>query len=339
GRTRVVRQLLTESVVLSLAGAVLGLLFAYGGVKGLVASLPTNVPRADKIAIDGRVLLFTAAVAVLTGRGLGIAAAWKGSRLDLQEPLREGGGGSVGPGHRRVRSGLVVAEISLALILLVGAGLLIRSFYRVLQADAGFRADGVLIANLPLSAARFGAHEKGAFAERVGEALGAVPGVEAASLALPLLGGWQSSFTVEGQPEPPPGQRPSADITRVAGDYFRAMGVRVLQGRVFDGHDRADAPPVAVVDETFVRSHFPGESPLGKRISCGGRDDEDEPWLEIVGVVAHTKNYGVDEASRVEVYRPYLQSSAGGSLSAILRTSGDPGGLTAAVRQTIRALD
>ncbi len=339
-RGRVLRQLLTESVLLSTAGALLGLLLAYGGVKALVASLPANVPRADEIGMDARVLLFTVGLAVVTGLAFGIAPAWKISGLDVQDPLREGGRGSVGTGHRRTRQVLVVAEISLALILLVGAGLMLRSFFRVLQADPGFRTDGVLTASLPLPPARFGEHaKKAALAERMVERLKTIPGVEAVSVALPLLGGWQSSFTIEGRPEPPPGQRPSADVTRVAGDYFRAMGVRVVQGRAFEERDRMDAPLVCMVDETFARTHWPGESPLGKRVKIGGHQDTKFDWMEVVGVVAHVKNYGVDEESRVELYLSYLQFSAGSGLTAILRTTGDPGSLSGGLRQAVREVD
>ncbi len=339
-RRRVLRQLLTESVLLSMAGALLGLLLAYGGVKALVASLPTNVPRADEIAMDGRVLLFTVGLAVLTGLAFGLAPAWRISGLNVQDPLREGGRGAVGAGHRRTRQALVVAEISLALILLVGAGLMLRSFFRVLQADPGFHMEGVLTASLPLSPARFGEHvRKAAIAERMVERLRTIPGVEAASVSLPLLGSWQSSFTIEGRPEPPPGQRPSADVTRVAGDYFRAMGVRLLQGRAFDERDRTDAPLVCIVDETFARAHWPGESALGKRVKIGGHQDTKFDWMEVVGVAAHVKNYGVDEESRVELYLSYLQFSAGAGLTAILRTTGDPGALTGGLRQAVRELD
>jgi predicted permease len=339
-RKRVFRQLLTESVLLSLLGAVLGLLLAYGGVKGLVASLPTGVPRADEIGMDARVLVFTVGLAVLTGLVFGLAPAWKVSGQNVQDPLREGGRGAVGSGHRRTRQVLVVAEISLALVLLVGAGLMLRSFFRVLHADPGFRSDGVLTASVPLSPARFGEPpQKAAIAERIVERLRAIPGVESAAVSIPLLGSWQSSFMVEGRPEPPPGQKPSADVTRVAGDYFRAMGVRLVEGRVFDDRDRADAPLVCVVDETFARAQFPGESPIGKRVTLASSHDAERKFMEIVGIVAHTKNYGVDQPSRVEMYMPYFQNPAGAGVTAILRTAGDPGSLAGALRGALREVD
>jgi putative ABC transport system permease protein len=338
-RGRLIRQLLTESVLLSVLGGTLGVAFAYWSLRGLVASLPANVPRADEIRLDAAVLAFTAGIALMTGLVFGIAPAFKIVSAGGPEPLKEGGRGTIGAGHHRLRDTLVVAEISLALVLLVGAGLLLRSFFRVLQADGGFRSGGVITASVPLPQTRYDDHAKRvAFLERVLEGVRALPGVQTASATLPLLGGWQTSFSVEGKPEPPPGQRPSADIARVAPDYFSAMGVRVLQGRVFTERDRTDAPPVCMVDETFVAKQFPGEDPLGKRVKFGGLDDKGNPWMEVVGVVAHVKNYGVDQESRVELYLPYLQNSAG-SLTLLVHTDGDPARLGTSLRSAVSAAD
>ena len=227
-------------------------------------------------------------------------------------------------------------------MLLVGAGLLVRSFAHVLGADAGFRPEGVLTASLPLPQARFPEEaQRAAFVRQVVERVKAVPGVQAASAAVPLLGGWQSSFTLEGRPEPPPGQLPSADITRATPEYFRAMSLRVVDGRVFTDRDTAEAPLVAVVDETFVRAHYPGESALGKRLRFGSsrdREDDNVKWLEIVGVVGHVKNYGVDQTSRVEVYLPYEQSPVT-SVTLIVRAEKDPAALSAGLREAVKAAD
>jgi len=173
----------------------------------------------------------------------------------------------------------------------------------VIQADAGFRAEGVLTASLPLPQTRFPDHaQRAEFAGRLLENLKAVPGVRVASTTLPLLGGWQSSFSVEGKPEPAPGQRPSADIARVGPDYFQAMGVRLLEGRAF-GDCRPDRPPaVCMVDETLARKHWPGRRRSAKRLKFGGLDDKENPWMELVASWPHVKNYGVDEDSRAEMY-------------------------------------
>jgi putative ABC transport system permease protein len=296
------------------------------------------VPRADEIGVDTRVLGFTFVLAVVTGVAFGLLPAWRTLRAALHDPLKESGRGTVGPGHQRLRNALVVAEIALALVLLVGAGLLLRSFFRVIHADGGFRAEGVLTASVPLPQTTYGEDPKRvAVVERVLEAVRAQPGVKLASSTLPLLGGWQSSFSVEGRPEPPPGQRPSADVARVSTDYFGAMGVRFLEGRVFEPHDRADTTTVCIVDETFARAHWPGTSALGKRIKFG-RAGKEDTWMEVVGVVAHVKNYGVDEESRVELYLPWAQSPVSG-FTLIVRTDGNPAALATAVRAAVRSVD
>jgi len=345
-RRRVLRQLLTESVLLSLFAGALGVVLAFWGVRALVATLPANVPRADEIRIDGAVLAATALISVLTGLVFGIAPAWKTLRSDMHEPLKDSGRGVVGSGHR-LRNGLVVAEVSLSLVLLVGAGLLLRSFFRVIHADPGFRSESVLIANVPLPQTRHvtgrssgGIHPehavRAALLERVLDNARALPGVRAAGATQPLQGGWQSGFSVEGRPEALPGQLPSADIARISPDYYAAMRVRVLAGRAFDERDRTDAPPVCIVDETFAKSYWPEESPLGKRVKFGPLSDTEHPWMEVVGVVAHVKNYGVDEDSRVELYLPFLQDSASG-FTLVLRSDADPAALSAALRGAVRA--
>ncbi len=338
-RGRVLRQLLTESVLLSLLGGIAGVLVGYLGLEALLASLPGSVPRADEVRVDGVVLGVTAALAVVTGLAFGIVPAWRALSTRLHEPLKEAGRGSVGPGQHRVRNALVIAEVSMALVLLVGAGLMLRSFYRVLQADAGFRSEGLVIANVALPQTGYSEPAKRtALFERTLAELEAQPGVKAAAATLPLLGGWQSSFNVEGKPEPPPGQRPSADIARVSPDYFSVMGIRVLEGRVFEDRDREGAPRVCIVDESFARTHWPAQSPLGKRVKFGRLDNPDEPWLEVVGRVAHVKNYGVDEESRVELYLPFLQSTGSG-FTLVVRTDNAAGVAAAGMRVDRGALE
>jgi len=339
GRWRLVRQLLTESVLLSFVGALLGVLFAYWGVRGLLAGLPPDTSLAEGVSINGSVLAFTAAIAVLTGLLFGLAPAWQASRADVQMTLKEGNRSGHGRGHRRLHGALVVAEIALAMILLVGTGLMLKSFWRVLQADGGFNPDRVLTASVSGPDIKYKEPaQRLAFIEQIVSKVQAIPGVELAASALPLLGGWQSSFSVEGRPEPPPGQRPSADITRISPDYFRVMGMRLLQGRAFTEQDRADGAQVCMIDETFAKKHWPGDNPLGKRVKFGGADDKDNPWMEVVGVVNHVKHYGVDQDSRIEMYLPYTQSPIP-SFTLLVRTSGDPAGVTTAVSQAVRSVD
>jgi putative ABC transport system permease protein len=338
-RSRLIRQLLTESVLLSSLGGLIGIALGYAGVRGLVASLPANVSRAEEIGIDGSVLLFTAVVAVLTGLVFGMAPAWKVSSADMNETLKENGRGTATPGQHRLRNTLVVAEISLALVLLVGAGLLLRSFYNVIKADAGVRTAGVLAANLPIPDSRYARPEdRVVLVERLLEKIRAAPGVRSAAFTLPLLGGWQGSFNVEGRPEPPPGQRPSTDVTRVTADYFQTMGLRVVEGRTVEATDRADTPPVCVIDETFAKTYWPGESAIGKRVKFGNLNDPEPPWMQVVGVVGHVKNYGVDQPSRVEIYLPFYQRPTS-SPTIVVETGGDPASLTPGVREAVRSLD
>ena len=338
-RSRLIRQLLTESVLLSSLGGLVGVALGYAGVRGLVASLPANVPRADEIGVDGQVLLFTAVVAVLTGLVFGMAPAWKVSSADMNETLKENGRGTATPGQHRLRNTLVVAEISLALVLLVGAGLLLRSFFRVIEADAGVRTAGVLAVNVPMPESRYAKPEaRVALVEQLLEKLVATPGVRSAALTFPLLGGNQNSFNVEGRPEPPPGQRPSTDVTRVTPDYFKTMGLRVIEGRTVEATDRADTPAVCVIDETFAKTYWPGESAIGKRVKFGNLNDPEPPWMQVVGVVAHVKNYGVDQPSRVEIYLPFYQRPAS-TPTILVETAGDPASLTPGVREAVRSLD
>jgi predicted permease len=339
GRARLLRQMLTESVLLSVAGGVLGIAVAWAGLRGLLAITPANVPRMDEVALDGTVLAFTAILSVLTGILFGLVPAWHAARTDLNETLKEGGrSGRGGEGRHWVRNALVVAEVSLALVLLVGAGLMLKSFQNVLAADTGINPEGVLTATIAPPPTLGTEPEKvRPYIARVIERVQALPGVEAAATTLPLLGGWQTGFWVEGRPFPPPGQWPSTDIARVSPDYFRVMGQRLLRGRYFTEHDTADSAPVAIVDQTLAETYWPGEDPIGKRMRFGGPHSH-APWMEIVGVVAHVKNYGVDEESRVETYVPVMQNP-NRFFTIVVRTQGDPAALTAGLRRAVLEAD
>ena len=340
GRWRLVRQLLTESVLLSCIGALLGVLFAYWGVRGLVAGFPADTSLTEGISIDRTVLLFTAAMAVLTGLLFGLAPAWQASRSEVHTTLKEGGRGGPGRGHHRIHASLIVLETALALVLLLGTGLMLKSFCQVLAADAGFDARNVLTASVSGPDIKYKEpDQRRLFIEQVVSSVQALPGVVHAASALPLLGGWQSGFTIEGRPEPPPGQRPSADITHISPDYFRVMGIRLLEGRIFDARDQAGSLPVCMIDETFARKHWPGETSLGKRVRFGGNDENnDDPWMEVVGVVNHVKHYGVDQDSRIEMYLPYTQSPIP-SFSLVVKTAGDPSQVAASVGRAVAGVD
>jgi len=338
GRWRLVRQLLTESMLLSCAGALMGVLFAYWGVRGLVVGFPPNTSLTEGISIDGTVLLFTVGTAVITGLLFGLAPAWQPSRSDVHTTLKEGGRGGPGRGHHRIRASLIVLETATALVLLLGTGLMLKSFWHVLVADAGFDPHSVLAAAISGPDIKYKEPaQRRAFIEQVVTKVQAIPGVEHAASALPFLGGWQSGFMIEGRPEPPPGQM--ADITRISPDYFRVMGIRLLRGRIFDSHDQADSQQVCMIDETFAQKHFPGEDPLGKRVRFGGRENGNEnPWMEIVGVVNHVKHYGVDQVSRIEMYLPYTQSPIP-SFTILVKTAGDPALLASAVAHAVGSVD
>ncbi|MBI3404107.1 MAG: ABC transporter permease [Acidobacteria bacterium] len=341
GRWRLVRQLLTESVLLSLLGAALGLVIAYACVQSLVSAAPANIPRVAEINLDAKVLGFTALIAILTGLFFGIFPAMQASRPALNESLKEGSRGSVGVERHRVRNALVISEMALALVLLVGAGLMLKSFANVLFADPGFNPEGVMTAVLSLPNVKYKEPEQtAAFIQQALEKVKALPGVQYAGSTTPLLGGWQSGFIVNGQPVPEPGNTPSTDITRVSPQYFQAMGVRLVKGRYFTEQDTAKSELVCIIDETFANTYWPNEDPLGKQISTRGRPGPNNPplWMTIVGVVAHVKNYGVDQPSRVESYRPAAQSPIS-FLSLVVRTTGDPGSLTSSIRKAILEVD
>ena len=310
GKWRVLRQLLTESLLLAILGGAAGWLVAFGGLGWLTRAIDWSLlPAIGSIELDSAALGFTLVVSIATGILFGLAPALQAVRLDLVGALKEGSKGSEGGARQRVRSVLVVAQVALALVLLVGAALFLSSFRNLIGADSGFDPEGVLTFGITLPEAEMPEDaEQLAFFESFLDRVRGLPGVESAAVTLPLLGGWQTQIIAEGQPKPPPGEGISVDITRVSDGYFEAMGVRLLAGRWIDERDRAGAQEVVVVDQTLADQFFPGQDPLGKQLKLGGDPaDEEEPWLTIVGVVAHVKNYGVDQDSRIELYRPFAQ--------------------------------
>ena len=341
GAGRLVRQSLTESLVLSAAGSALGLLLAAAMTRGFGQVFYAAVPRLSESGLDRTVLLFALGLTVATALFFGIFPAIQSARTDVQQALQEGGRSGAGRSTGRLRSALVVGELALSLVLLAGAGLMSKSLYRMMRADAGFTSSHLLTASFTLPDAPYHDEAKSReFIRQVVEKAESLPGVEAAGFKFPLMGGWQSGFFAEGRPMPEPGRFPSTDMGRVTPDTFRAMGIRLLRGRYFDRRDSENGPRVCIVDETLAAQMWPGEDPIGKRLGVDGPPPAGgEPaWRTVVGVVAHVKNYGVDQPSRFEVYVPNEQSPGqGGAL--VLRAGTDPGSLASALRSVVQSVD
>ena len=337
-RLRIVRQLLTESLLLSVLGGGLGLLLALWGVDLLVSMIPAGAPRVGEIGLDGWVLCFTMGISILTGVLFGLAPTLQASKLDLHEALKEGSRGSTEGGRRsRVRGALVISEIALSLMLLVGAGLLIKSFQRLRETDPGFRPDNVLALRFVLPETKYEtADSQAAFYRQLLERVAASPGVEAVGVVdpLPLSGDNRTtSFLIENRPPVAPSDLPNVNVRKVSPDYLRAMGIPLLKGRAFTKRDSKDAPRVMLVNETLVRRLFPGEDPLGQRVRFGKQS------VEIVGVVGDVKHRSLDVESGGEYYVPYLQSPEP-EMSLLARTmTSDPTSLVAAVRGAVREID
>jgi predicted permease len=341
-RTRIVRQLLTESVVIALAGAALGTLCAVGGVRVLVACLPADFPRAAEIRLDSTVFAFTLIVAVLTGLLFGLVPALTASRTDLQHSLREGGRGAIGTSRQlRLRNMLVVSETSLACVLLIAAGLLLHSFVNLLRADPGFRPEQVLTAKiaLPVEHYRTGA-EQVRFFERLVADLESLPGVQAAGVGtdLPWTGydGNADGYTVEGRP-PEFNAKTTARYHVASADYFRALGIPLLRGRFFTSHDVEAAPTVIVVNEAMAARYWPGEDAIGKRISFRGAPQEKD-WIRIVGVVKDVQDQPDGRAARPAFWLPLAQEPGAGMWVAV-RSSADPAVLANQFRLALRQLN
>jgi len=346
-RERLVRQLLTESVILSLAGGAIGLALAWGGLRALLALKGGNLPRADEIGIDGTVMLFTLAISVLTGLLFGLAPALHFSSLDLHGSLKEGTRGATSEGSTQaVRRALVVAELALALTLLTGAGLLVKSFGRLQNVDPGFDPDNLLTFNIALPTTRYRSDTAQiAFYDAVLPRLAQVPGVKAigATSVVPFGGGWTtSSIEIEGFQTPRGEPGPWGDRRAVSAGFFEAMRIPLRQGRTLTEDDRAGTRRVAVIDDEFVRRYWPHENPIGKRFTfgppAGAADTSSREWIEIVGVVGHTKHEGLAAEPRIQYYLPYRQEGRPG-LTIVARTSGDPERYVNALRAVVRSVD
>jgi putative ABC transport system permease protein len=347
-RWRIVRQLLTESVILGLLSGTVGLLLAMWGVDVLRRASLDLIPTTADISLDRTVLFFTLGVSLLTGVLFGLAPAVQASKPELNEALKEGGrSGSEGSARNRVRSLLVVAEVALSLVLLVGAGLLVRSFMSLLQTQPGFEPRNLLTLSLSYKVGKDEGRKAVNFFHAVEERVGALPGVEAVAVSngVPMLGASETSFQIEGRPPAEAGKRPFTVAYYPTHDYLKAMGIRLLRGRFFDEHDTQDSPLVAVIDEDFARLYFPGEDPVGKYFE--GNKEMNIPHAEIVGVVAHVKNYGLDTPGPVQAEFYYsrdqvperFQPLLADRVSLVVRTASDPAAMAPAVRRAIQEVD
>lgn len=342
GRLRLIRQLLTESLVLALAGGALGLVLAAWGVRLLRSVVPDMFPMLQHMSVDVPVLAFTFGISILTGLLFGLVPAWRSSHTDLNTTLKEAAGRSESAGgSHRIRSFLLAGEVALAVLLSVSAGLLLRSFVRVTEVNPGVRTANILTMNLSLPEVKYDTPQKRAtFYKDLIERVDTLPGVRSAGAVvfLPLRVSilsfriWVNSFTIEGRPPVPQDKQPLADYRPATPGYFNTMGIALRQGRLFDQHDDLDAKRVVLVNEAMVRKHFPDENPLGQRIVMG------KP-MEIVGVVADAKLYGLDAPVEPAVYVPHAQHSGDSSMAVVVRTEGDPTVVAAAVRREILKLD
>jgi len=343
-RLRIVRQLLTESLLLAVAGGGVGLLLAIWAVRWLVSMSPDTIPRVNEISVDLRVAGFTLLASVATGVLFGVVPAWQASRTEFTDALKESGRTTAGVRKQRLRSALVVSEVALSLVLLVGAGLLIRSFAKLNQVDPGFNPEKVLTMGVSLLPNNYPEDQQVAtFYSQILERSATVPGVisVSATAGLPLSGSdTTDNFTIEGRPAIAKEAEPLTEYWVVTPRYFQSMGIALLAGRDFSDTDTKQSPNVVVINDEFRRRHFGLENPLGHRLRLQGQ--ERDPLL-IVGVVSNSRNIGLDEDPRVAAYVPFLQDplskNLARSLTIVARTKLDPGAVTGSLRALVTSMD
>jgi predicted permease len=341
-RWRVVRQLLTESLLLAVVGGAAGLLIAQWGVGALVAFLPDNqinaLPFLRSLHVDARVLAFSFALSLVTGIVFGLVPALQSSRPDLNEALKEGGRNTSGGGGQRLRSALVMTEIAMAVVLLVGAGLMMKSLLRLVESDIGFNPEKLLTMTVVPPAAKYAdANRQIEFFDQLRTRVQSLPGVTGVGSVdiLPLQGGNTTRVNVEGDPVPPPGQELEANVRTVDQNYFQTLGVPLAAGRAFDDRDQPNATPVVIIGKSLADRVFAGRDPIGRRLVYAGVK---APPITIIGVVGDVKIGGLDEAIRPVIYYP-LRQDGGGGANLVVRTSGDPNALAAAIRSETHALE
>ncbi len=339
GRLRLIRQLLTESSLLSLLAGAVALLIARWGVQALISLSPPNIPRLDGVVIDARVLAFATGVSLLTGLLFGLAPALKISQSRPGEALKEGRSASGGPGARRLRGLLIITQFSLAALLLSGAGLLVRSFLRLQAVDPGFNPERILVVQTvpPLNSA---SDQWRVFYQQVGERIAALPGVEAVGLSEEIFisGNPAGILNIErASAEAPEAARVPFRRDVISGDFFQTLRVPLQRGRFFNAQDNQGVAPVAIINETMARRFWPGEETLGKRFKLGPAQAQN-PWLTVVGVVGDMRRQSLERQPIAQIFVPYLQSPERG-MNLLVRTTGAPTQLLAVVRNEIRSID
>ena len=341
-RRRVVRQLLTESLLLSLVGGLAGVLIAYWGVPALIAAIPQQqliaMPFLKSLGIDAGILAFTLGLSLLTGLVFGLAPALQSSRLDLNEVLKEGGRSSAAGARQRLRSAMVVTEIAMAVVLLVGAGLMMKSLFRLLQTNVGFQTENVLTMSVVLPPSKYPeANQQINFNDQLRERVRSLPGVTGAGTVniLPLNGGNTTRFYIDGDPIPQPGKEIESNIRTVSDDYFKTLGVPLIAGRNFDARDVADKPGVVIIGKTIADRLFAGRNPVGMRIRYASFQGEPDT---IIGVVGDVKITGLDEAIKPVIYYPFRQANSTFA-NLVARTNSDPNLLANSIRSEIRNLE
>jgi putative ABC transport system permease protein len=338
GRWRIMGQMLTESLLLAVIAGAIGLALAVWATQFLASLVPAGIAPVAPASLDSRAFLFTAAVTILTGILFGITPSLRVSNLDLATSLKDGGGRSgVGASGQRLRNVLVVSEVGLAIVLLAGAALMIRSFENLIHLDPGFRADHVLVLRTPLRTYNSQA-QRNAFYDHVLDKVEHLPGVVASGYTtwVPLTNeGGATGITIEGHPEPAPGQKPVPNVRIVSRNYMAALRMKLVQGRFFEERDGNDSPRVALINQTMARTWWPGEDPEGKRFKRMANDS----WITIVGIVGDVHQAGLAVPARAEMYLPYQQQEFFPPDYLAVRTSGDPQMLAESVRQQIWSVD
>lgn len=337
-RGRLMGQILSESLLLSLAGGLLGVVLAYALLATLVRIIPANLPQAHLISVNGPVLAFSVALSLLTGLVFGLLPAWRVTRVDLGQVTRDGSRGNTGGARSRLQAALVAFEVAASVILLVGTALLGRSFAQLQKVDKGFQSEHALMLNVTLPLHKYGQPpQQVAFARDFLGRLASLPGVTSVGLThrMPLVRDAVLRLIVQGRPPVAIGDLPNTNYYAVTPDYLRAMGIPLLRGRGFSERDNETAPRVALINETFARNFFPGEDPIGQRIII---TNGNEDWREVIGIVRDVKSAGIDHEVIPQSYEPFYQQPTN-TLWFVLRFQGDPGALPAAVRQKLTEID